>query len=136
MSSKPVNSDALAEVPGAAARPASALFATLARLLTDEIEAGRYKVGQKIPTEAELQQRFDVSRHTVREALRDLKSQGLVTARAGIGTVVRAKGAPHALHAGHRHAEGADPVRRGHAHEGAQAPRASSPTRSSPSSSA
>lgn len=74
-------------------RPASR-YATVARLLTEEIESGRYKVGQKIPTEAELQQRFDVSRHTVREALRDLKSQGLVTARAGIGTVVRAKGAP------------------------------------------
>jgi GntR family transcriptional regulator len=84
MSLKTVNSPA---------RPASR-YATVARLLTDEIESGRYKVGQKIPTEAELQQRFDVSRHTVREALRDLKSQGLVTARAGIGTVVRAKGAP------------------------------------------
>ena len=61
----------------------------LARHLTAEIEAGRFKVGQKIPTEAELQQRFDVSRHTVREALRDLKSQGMLLARAGIGTVVR-----------------------------------------------
>jgi DNA-binding GntR family transcriptional regulator len=74
-------------------RPASR-YSTLARLLTEEIEAGRYKVGQKIPTEAALQQRFDVSRHTVREALRDLKTQGIVTARAGIGTVVRAKGPP------------------------------------------
>jgi len=68
------------------------MYAALARQLTGEIESGRYKVGQKIPTEAELQQRFDVSRHTVREALRDLKDRGLLTARAGIGTVVRAKG--------------------------------------------
>ena len=63
----------------------------LARHLTEEIEAGRYQLGQKIPTEAELQQRFDVSRHTVREALRDLKAQGLLLARAGVGTVVRAR---------------------------------------------
>jgi len=63
----------------------------LARVMTREIEAGRYPVGGRIPTEAELQQRFDVSRHTVREALRQLKSRGLVSARAGIGTVVRAK---------------------------------------------
>ena len=63
----------------------------LARHLTEQIAAGRYKVGQNIPTEAELQQRFDVSRHTVREALRDLKSRGLVLARAGVGTVVRAR---------------------------------------------
>ena len=66
-------------------------YSALARLLGDEIESGRYKVGQKIPTEAELQQRFDVSRHTVREALRDLKGQGILLARAGVGTVVRAK---------------------------------------------
>ena len=66
----------------------------LARHLTEQIATGRYKVGQTIPTEAELQVRFDVSRHTVREALRDLKTRGLLTARAGIGTVVRAKTRP------------------------------------------
>jgi DNA-binding GntR family transcriptional regulator len=63
----------------------------LARHLTEQIESGHYRVGATIPTEAELQQRFDVSRHTVREALRELKTRGLVTARAGVGTVVRAK---------------------------------------------
>ena len=64
----------------------------LARHLTEQIESGQYPVGSNIPTEAELQQRFDVSRHTVREALRELKSRGLVSARAGVGTVVRAVG--------------------------------------------
>jgi DNA-binding GntR family transcriptional regulator len=63
----------------------------LARHLTEQIESGRYAVGAAIPTEAQLQQRFDVSRHTVREALRELKSRGLILARAGVGTVVRAK---------------------------------------------
>ena len=66
----------------------------LARHLTEQIATGKYKVGQAIPTEAELQVRFDVSRHTVREALRDLKTRGLLSARAGIGTVVRAKAPP------------------------------------------
>ena len=66
----------------------------LARHLTAQIASGRYKVGQAIPTEAELKVRFDVSRHTVREALRDLKARGLLTARAGVGTVVRAKAPP------------------------------------------
>jgi GntR family transcriptional regulator len=66
----------------------------VARVMTGEIEAGRYQVGEKIPTEAELQQRFDVSRHTVREALRELKSRGLLSARAGVGTVVRARMPP------------------------------------------
>src|SRR3954463_290282 len=36
----------------------------LARHLTEQIESGRYPVGSTIPTEAELQQRFAVSRHT------------------------------------------------------------------------
>ena len=67
----------------------------LARVMTGEIESGRYKVGEKIPTEAELQQRFDVSRHTVREALRDLKNRGLILARAGVGTVVRSSSSAH-----------------------------------------
>src|SRR4030088_1553216 len=66
-------------------------YSALARLLTSEIASGRYRVGDRIPTEAQLQQRFDVSRHTIREALREMKAQGLLTARAGIGTVVRAK---------------------------------------------
>ena len=63
----------------------------LARHLTEQIESGHYPVGTAIPTEAELQQRFDVSRHTVREALRELKTRGLVAARAGVGTLVRAR---------------------------------------------
>lgn len=86
MSSKPVNAPA----PPPGARPGTR-YSNLARVLTDEIEAGRYKVGDLIPTEAELTQRFDVSRHTVREALRDLKGRGLILSRAGVGTVVRAR---------------------------------------------
>ena len=88
MSSKPVNAP-LPSAPSSGAR--GTRYSTLARHLTEEIESGRYKVGELIPTEAELQQQFDVSRHTVREALRDLKSRGLILARAGIGTVVRAQ---------------------------------------------
>lgn len=88
MSSKPVNSHLLSAPAGS--RPGTR-YSTLARLLTEEIESGHYKVGEKIPTEAELQQRYDVSRHTVREALRDLKAHGLILARAGVGTVVRAR---------------------------------------------
>jgi DNA-binding GntR family transcriptional regulator len=90
MPSKPVNSEPGRATPQPGLRPGTR-YSTLARHLTEEIETGRYKVGEKIPTEAELQQRFDVSRHTVREALRDLKTQGLVLARAGVGTVVRAR---------------------------------------------
>jgi GntR family transcriptional regulator len=66
----------------------------LARHLAEQIESGRYPVGSAIPTEAQLQERFDVSRHTVREALRSLKTRGLLVARAGVGTVVRSAAPP------------------------------------------
>lgn len=82
---KPVN------LPAAAPAREGSRYATLSRFLEGEIESGRYAVGARLPTEAELQARFDVSRHTVREALRSLKDRGLVVARAGVGTVVRAR---------------------------------------------
>ena len=54
-------------------------YSALARLLTSEIASGRYRVGDRIPTEAQLQQRFDVSRHTIREALRESPEYGAAT---------------------------------------------------------
>lgn len=66
-------------------------YAELARVLAEEIATGRFAIGSLLPTEAELQARFDASRHTVREALRELKQRGLVVSRAGIGTTVRAR---------------------------------------------
>lgn len=63
------------------------LRATLAR----EISAGRYKVGDRFPTDLELSARFRVSRHTVREAVRGLQELGLLSRQAGSGTVVRAR---------------------------------------------
>ncbi|UFN47114.1 GntR family transcriptional regulator [Roseomonas sp. OT10] len=56
-----------------------------------EIGAGRYAVGEQLPTEAVLCDRFGVSRHTVRQALRELKEFGVVSAHPGIGTWVRAR---------------------------------------------
>ena len=66
----------------------------VAQALLADISGGRYPVGSRIPTEAELEARFGVSRHTVRAAIRHLRELGLVTARAGIGTTVRAYSAP------------------------------------------
>jgi len=66
----------------------------VAQALLADIAGGRYPVGSRIPTEAELEARFGVSRHTVRAAIRYLRDLGLVTARAGIGTTVRANSVP------------------------------------------
>jgi GntR family transcriptional regulator len=69
-------------------------YARVAQALLADISGGRYPVGARLPTEAELEARFRVSRHTVRAAIRHLRDLGLVTARAGVGTTVRAQSAP------------------------------------------
>lgn len=62
----------------------------LASLLTAEIGSGRFPVGSRFPTETELQERFGVGRHTVREALKLLTEQGMLGRRRKTGTVVLA----------------------------------------------
>ena len=64
------------------------LYRRLVESLRAEIEGGVHAVGSLLPTEGELQSRFGVSRHTVREALRQLKDEGLVASRQGAGTTV------------------------------------------------
>jgi GntR family transcriptional regulator len=91
MPAKMVNGAPMAAAEWSSPARPSSRYSTLARALIADVESGRYAVGDRIPTEAELQQRFGVSRHTVREALRELKNQGMLAAHPGIGTVVRAK---------------------------------------------
>lgn len=64
------------------------LYVSLARILTEAISGGRHPVGALLPTEETLAQAYAVSRQTVREALRLLEEQGLVSRRRGIGTRV------------------------------------------------
>lgn len=73
-----------------APRPATR-HGRVAQALIDEISRGRYAVGTRLPTEADLEKRFGVSRQTVRQAIRHLRDLGLVTARAGVGTTVTAR---------------------------------------------
>ncbi|MFN8169148.1 MAG: FCD domain-containing protein [Candidatus Nanopelagicales bacterium] len=71
--------------PGA--RPA---YEELADLLRAQILAGTLQPGDRLPVEPELSARYGVSRSTVREALRVLSSQHLVTTTRGVsgGTFV------------------------------------------------
>jgi len=54
--------------------------------LANNIHSGHIKPGDKLPTEAEIMARFEVSRTVVREALSKLQASGLVETRHGIGT--------------------------------------------------
>lgn len=62
--------------------------ADLAAELSADITSGRYAVGDKFPTEQELQARFGIGRHTVREALKTMTEQGLLGRRRKTGTTV------------------------------------------------
>lgn len=66
-------------------------YAELGDTLRRAIERGDYPVGSLLPTELELCERFEVSRHTARAALAQLISAGLVQRRPGAGTRVIAQ---------------------------------------------
>jgi DNA-binding LacI/PurR family transcriptional regulator len=66
------------------------------RSLEREIRDGRFKEGDRLPSEADLVRQFGASRITVGRAVRDLQRAGLVERRAGSGTYVRTKPAPAA----------------------------------------
>ena len=57
--------------------------------LRQAITEGTFRPGSQLPTEAELCEMLGVSRTVVREALRVLEDDGLVSRRHGIGTFVR-----------------------------------------------
>jgi DNA-binding LacI/PurR family transcriptional regulator len=67
------------------------------RSLEREIQDGRWKEGDRLPSEADLVRQFGASRITVGRAVRDLQRAGLVERRAGSGTYVRTKRGTAAL---------------------------------------
>ncbi len=59
------------------------LSAQIATAIRDEIISGRLIVDQRLPSEAELSDHFQVSRPTVREALKRLAAQSLIRTQRG-----------------------------------------------------
>lgn len=79
--------DARLPAPG----PGEPLWQTIARSLEAEIAQGQYGPGDRLPTEAQLAQRFGVNRHTVRHAFAHLAEKGLTHSRRGSGVFVQAQ---------------------------------------------
>ncbi len=63
-------------------------YEQIKRRLIEEIEQGRWAAGSLVPSEAELLQRFNVSRPTLVRSLQDLVRDGYVYRRQGKGTFV------------------------------------------------
>jgi GntR family phosphonate transport system transcriptional regulator len=66
------------------------IWQAIAGALRADLAEGRYRPGDKLPTEAELSARFGVNRHTVRHGLSALVEEGLVRTRRGAGAFVAA----------------------------------------------
>ena len=69
--------------------PRPLLADEIAQSLLDRIVDGAPPSGGRLPSENELGQEFDVSRLTVREAIRTLQAQNVVEVVRGRGTLVR-----------------------------------------------
>lgn len=61
----------------------------VAQQLQRLIDGSHFKLGDRIPSERELAERFSVSRTVIREAVRSLVTKGFLEVRAGSGTIVR-----------------------------------------------
>jgi DNA-binding transcriptional MocR family regulator len=63
-------------------------YQQVVEVMKNEILAGRYQPGQKLPSEAAMVKRFGASRITVGRALRELRQAGLIQSRPGSGSYV------------------------------------------------
>ena len=66
----------------------SRLYEQIVQQIEESISGGKLKVGDQLPAERDLAQRFGVSRTAVREAVKALSEKGLVEALPGRGTFI------------------------------------------------
>jgi DNA-binding GntR family transcriptional regulator len=64
------------------------LYYQLSQQLEQAIQSGELKPGDRVDTEVELAARYGLSRPTVRQAIQELVSKGLLVRRRGVGTQV------------------------------------------------
>jgi GntR family phosphonate transport system transcriptional regulator len=65
------------------------LWRQIQQNLMEDMERGRFRPGDRLPTEFELAGRFKVNRHTVRRALAEMEKNGLLRVEQGRGTFVQ-----------------------------------------------
>lgn len=71
-------------------RRPGALYQQVAAEIRSGIAAGEYRPGAPLPSEAQLIERYQVSRSTVRKAISALRAEGLIEVIHGKGSYVRA----------------------------------------------
>lgn len=81
-------------------RNGGALYRQLAHDIEGQIRAGEFPPDSRLPTEAELSERYGVHRLTVRQALSELSRAGLITTVHGRGSFVSARTVPYEVSPG------------------------------------
>lgn len=64
------------------------LYHQLKELLAERIVRGEWQPGDMLPTEEQLQEQYEISRTTVRQALKELEIEGHISRQRGRGTFV------------------------------------------------
>ncbi len=64
------------------------LHVSVAQEIKDMIVRDKMRPGDKLPTEMELMQMFSISRSTLRESMKVLKAENVITSRQGSGTFI------------------------------------------------
>jgi GntR family transcriptional regulator len=70
-----------------------AVFRQIADHIRSAIERGRLAEGSRVPSEAQMMEHYGVARMTVRNALKELQTEGLLVSEHGKGVFVRRR--PH-----------------------------------------
>lgn len=76
------------DVAAETGRRTSTLASSVSQALREAIRSGRYRPGEKLPSEAKLTVEHHVSRTVIREAIAALRADGLVDPRQGAGVFV------------------------------------------------
>lgn len=64
------------------------IWSQIVAQIAKDIEAGRYKREERLPTELQLAQAYDVNRHTIRRALEELAAARIIRTEHGRGSFV------------------------------------------------
>ena len=66
-------------------------YLQISNWLEEMIRKGRYKVGERLPSESSLAEICGVNRNTVRQAISELVAKGLISKKNGIGSFISAR---------------------------------------------
>lgn len=67
------------------------IYHNVINLLKNRLNSSIYNIGDLLPSEKELAEHYDVSRNTLRKALKTLEEEGMIERRHGSGTYLRNK---------------------------------------------